>query len=65
MKDFLAIADYSPDEIQSMLDLAVKLKKEYQTLKDNVKEECELFSDMVAARDTMSTTRGIEHPEGE
>ena len=27
-KDFLAIADYSPDEIQAMLDLAVDLKKE-------------------------------------
>jgi ornithine carbamoyltransferase len=29
MKDFLAISDYSSDEIQDMLDLAVKLKKEY------------------------------------
>ena len=27
-KDFIAIADYSPDELQSMLDLAVKLKAE-------------------------------------
>jgi ornithine carbamoyltransferase len=29
MKDFLAISDYSPEEIQDLLDLAVKLKKEY------------------------------------
>jgi len=29
MKDFIAIADYSAAEIQSMLDLAEKLKKEY------------------------------------
>lgn len=29
MKDFLAIADHSPDEIQDLLDVAVKLKKEY------------------------------------
>src|SRR3989304_1065828 len=29
MKDFLAISDYSSDEIQALLDLAVKLKKEY------------------------------------
>ena len=29
MKDFLAISDYSSDEIQDLLDLAVKLKKEY------------------------------------
>jgi ornithine carbamoyltransferase len=29
MKDFLAISDYSSEEIQDMLDLAVKLKKEY------------------------------------
>jgi ornithine carbamoyltransferase len=29
MKDFLAIADYSREDIQEMLDLAVSLKKEY------------------------------------
>ena len=29
MKDFLAISDYSSDEIQDLLDLAQKLKKEY------------------------------------
>jgi ornithine carbamoyltransferase len=28
MKDFLSIADYSPEEIQDLLDLAVELKKE-------------------------------------
>ncbi len=28
-KDFLAIADYTPEEIQKLLDLAVNLKKEY------------------------------------
>ena len=28
MKDFLAIADYSPEDLLSMLDLAVELKKE-------------------------------------
>ncbi|HAF63016.1 MAG TPA: ornithine carbamoyltransferase [Anaerolineaceae bacterium] len=28
-KDFLAIADYSPDELNELLNLAVKLKKEY------------------------------------
>ena len=28
MKDFLAIADYSPEDIQGILDLAVELKKE-------------------------------------
>jgi len=31
MKDFLAISDYSSDEIQDLLDVAVKLKKEYFT----------------------------------
>jgi len=30
MKDYLAIADYSPEELQGLLDLAVELKKEYQ-----------------------------------
>ncbi len=30
MKDFLAIADYSPQEIQELLELAVCLKQEYQ-----------------------------------
>lgn len=30
MQDFLAIADHSPAEIQSLLDLASKLKKEHQ-----------------------------------
>jgi ornithine carbamoyltransferase len=30
MKDFLAIADYSPQEIQDLLDLGVRLKKEHQ-----------------------------------
>lgn len=29
MKDFIAISDFSPQEIQDLLDLAVKLKKEY------------------------------------
>ena len=30
MQDFLAIADHSPAEIQSLLELAAKLKKEHQ-----------------------------------
>lgn len=30
MKDFLAIADHSPDELRSLLELAVKLKAEHQ-----------------------------------
>lgn len=30
MQDFLAIADHSPAEIQSLLDLAITLKKEHQ-----------------------------------
>ena len=29
MKDFIAISDYSADEIKDMLDLAIKLKKQY------------------------------------
>ena len=29
MKDFIAISDYSSDEIEDLLDLAVKLKKQY------------------------------------
>ena len=28
-KDFIAISDYSPSDLQEMLDLAVKLKKEH------------------------------------
>ncbi len=28
-KDFISIADFSPDELQSLLDLAIKLKKEW------------------------------------
>src|SRR5512136_1099016 len=31
MKDFLAISDYSPAEIQDLLDLAVKLKQEWKS----------------------------------
>jgi ornithine carbamoyltransferase len=30
MKDFLSVADYSPEEIQALLDLAVELKKEWK-----------------------------------
>ncbi len=30
MKDFLAVADYSPDDLQGMLDLAEELKKEWR-----------------------------------
>jgi len=30
MKDFLAVSDYSPNQIQAMLDLAVNLKSEWQ-----------------------------------
>lgn len=29
MKDFLAISDFSPEEVRDMLDLAIQLKKEY------------------------------------
>ena len=29
MKHFLDVSDYSPAEIQDMLDLAIRLKKEY------------------------------------
>ena len=29
MKDFIAISDYSPEEIEDLLDLAVKLKKQH------------------------------------
>jgi ornithine carbamoyltransferase len=31
MKDFIAIADYSPQEIQSLLDLAIRLKSEWKS----------------------------------
>lgn len=31
MKDFLAIADHSPEQIQALLDLAVELKKEHKS----------------------------------
>ena len=31
MKDFIAISDYSAAEIQDLLDLAVRLKKQHQT----------------------------------
>jgi len=31
MKDFIAIADYSPQEIQSLLDLAIQLKSEWKS----------------------------------
>ena len=30
MKDFLAVADYSPDDLQGMLDLAEELKREWR-----------------------------------
>jgi ornithine carbamoyltransferase len=30
MKDFLAVADYSPEQLQSILDTAVELKKEWK-----------------------------------
>jgi ornithine carbamoyltransferase len=30
MKDFIAIADYSPSELQEMLDLAIELKEEWK-----------------------------------
>jgi len=29
-RDFIAIADYTPEEIQGLLDLAVSLKKEWR-----------------------------------
>jgi ornithine carbamoyltransferase len=31
MKDFIAISDYSPAELQSILDLAIRLKKEWSS----------------------------------
>jgi len=35
MKDFVAIADYSPEDIQSMLDLAIQLKNERKSGKNS------------------------------
>ncbi|MDH5505860.1 MAG: ornithine carbamoyltransferase [Anaerolineae bacterium] len=35
MKDFLAVADFSPKELQSLLDLAVELKQERQSTGSN------------------------------
>jgi ornithine carbamoyltransferase len=32
MKDFLSIADHSPDELQSLLDLAIRLKAEWKSV---------------------------------
>jgi ornithine carbamoyltransferase len=29
-KDFIAVSDYSPEELQGILDLSVDLKKEHQ-----------------------------------
>jgi ornithine carbamoyltransferase len=34
-KDFIAVADYSPDDLQAMLDLAVRLKKERESKGEN------------------------------
>jgi ornithine carbamoyltransferase len=31
MKDFIAVSDYKPQELQDMLDLAVRLKKEFKS----------------------------------
>ncbi len=31
MKDFLAVADYSPEDLQSILDTAIDLKKNGKT----------------------------------
>ena len=34
-KDFLDIIDYSPKELQDLLDLAIHLKKEYKAVETN------------------------------
>ena len=31
MKDLIAVSDYKPQELQDMLDLAVRLKKEFKS----------------------------------
>ncbi len=35
MKHFLDISDHSPDEIQDLLDLAIRLKKEHFAIRES------------------------------
>ena len=45
MKDFLAITDYSPEELQEMLDLAIKLKAKFDAfLQQGVTEKIDFDS---------------------
>ncbi len=68
MKDFIAVADYTPEAIQEMLDLAVALKKERQEnganrpiLKD---KKLGMIFQKPSLRTRVSFERGMEHLGG-
>ena len=65
-KDFLDIIDYSPKELQDLLDLAIHLKKEYQAggnepvLKGKV---LAMIFQKPSLRTRVSFDVGMRHPE--
>lgn len=68
MKDFLSVADYSPQDLQEMLDLAIALKKERQEkganrplLKD---KKLGMIFQKPSLRTRVSFERGMEHLGG-
>ncbi|MEJ2487228.1 MAG: ornithine carbamoyltransferase [Anaerolineales bacterium] len=68
MKDFLSVGDYSPQELQEMLDLALELKKERQEkgtnhplLKD---KKLAMIFQKPSLRTRVSFERGMEHLGG-
>jgi len=68
MKDFLSVGDYSPQDLQEMLDLAIDLKKERQEkgtnrplLKD---KKLGMIFQKPSLRTRVSFERGMEHLGG-
>ncbi|MEJ2510852.1 MAG: ornithine carbamoyltransferase, partial [Anaerolineales bacterium] len=68
MKDFLSVGDYSPQELQEMLDLALELRKERQEkgtnsplLKD---KKLAMIFQKPSLRTRVSFERGMEHLGG-
>lgn len=68
MQNFLAIADYSPRELQEMLDLAVELKKERHEKGENrpllKNKKLAMIFQKPSLRTRMSFERAMEHLGG-
>ncbi len=68
MKDFLSVGEFSSQELQGLLDLAIELKKEYQERGSNTPilkdKKLGMIFQKPSLRTRVSFERGMEHLGG-